>query len=225
MYKISFSHATIFLCPTTDIPKKGNKKMTSTTSKKAASSTNNSAVTISAPKIEKAWSDLVVQTTTSEQGAIRACLDLAREMKKSQLSIRDIQKAIKQTGLESPFVKVSHVEGLPSMLALQKVEGFSALPLAKQLSTSTASYKLLGAGIGEQMPNLDALETEIARERKEKNNKKSEPKETKSEKAPKNTLREILAYLTALDFVSVSAEDEGLIAEIHATLEYKMQTA
>lgn len=199
--------------------------MTSTTSKKAASSTNNSAVTISAPKIEKAWSDLVVQTTTSEQGAIRACLDLAREMKKSQLSIRDIQKAIKQTGLESPFVKVSHVEGLPSMLALQKVEGFSALPLAKQLSTSTASYKLLGAGIGEQMPNLDALETEIARERKEKNNKKSEPKETKSEKAPKNTLREILAYLTALDFVSVSAEDEGLIAEIHATLEYKMQTA
>jgi hypothetical protein len=204
--------------------RKGKNHMT-TTSKKAVSSTNNSAVTISAPKIEKAWSDLVVQTTTSEQGAIRACLDLAREMKKSQLSIRDIQKAIKQTGLESPFVKVSHVEGLPSMLALQKVEGFSALPLAKQLSTSTASYKLLGAGIGEQMPNLDALETEIARERKEKNNKKSEPKEDKTAKAPKNTLREILAYLTALDFVSVSAEDEGLIAEIHATLEYKMQTA
>jgi hypothetical protein len=168
-----------------DIPKKGKKMTTATTSKKTASSTNNSTVTISAPAIESAWSDLVVQTTTSEQGAIRACLDLAREMKKSQLSIRDIQKAIKQTGLESPFVKVSHVEGLPSMLALQKVEGFSALPLAKQLSTANASYKLLGAGIGEQMPNLDALETEIARERKEKNDKKSEPKEDKPAKPAK----------------------------------------
>ena len=206
-------------------PKKGKKMTSATTAKKAVQGTNNSAVTISAPKIEKAWSDLVVQTTTSEQGAIRACLDLAREMKKSQLSIRDIQKAIKQTGLESPFVKVSHVEGLPTMLSLQKVAGFSDLPLAKQLSTSTASYKLLGAGIGEQMPSLEALESEISRERKEKNTKSATPKEPKEAKAPKNTLREILAYLTALDFVSVTAEDEGLIAEIHATLEYKMQSA
>lgn len=197
-----------------------------TTSKKAASSTNNSAVTISAPKIEKAWSDLVVQTTTSEQGAIRACLDLAREMKKSQLSIRDIQKAIKQTGLESPFVKVSHVEGLPSMLALQKVEGFSALPLAKQLSTATASYKLLGAGIGEQMPNLDALEKEIARERKEKNDKKSEPKEDKPAKPAKtnaDTLKSVLAYFTALDLATLTDAELDLIAEIHATIENKVE--
>jgi hypothetical protein len=200
--------------------------MTSTTSKKAASSTNNSAVTISAPKIEKAWSDLVVQTTTSEQGAIRACLDLAREMKKSQLSIRDIQKAIKQTGLESPFVKVSHVEGLPTMLALQKVAGFDALPLAKQLSTSTASYKLLGAGIGEQMPSLDALETEIARERKNKNDKKSEPKEEKPAKPAKtnaDTLKSILAYFTALDLAKMTDDDLDLIAEIHATIENKVE--
>ncbi len=197
-----------------------------TTSKKSASSTNNSAVTISAPKIEKAWSDLVVQTTTSEQGAIRACLDLAKEMKKSQLSIRDIQKAIKQTGLESPFVKVSHVEGLPTMLALQKVAGFDALPLAKQLSTSTASYKLLGAGIGEQMPNLDALETEIARERKNKNDKKSEPKEDKPAKPAKtnaDTLKSILAYFTALDLAKMTDDDLDLIAEIHATIEGKVE--
>ena len=195
-----------------------------TTAKKAASSTNNSTVTISAPKIEKAWSDLVVQTTTSEQGAIRACLDLAREMKKSQLSIRDIQKAIKQTGLESPFVKVSHVEGLPSMLALQKVEGFSALPLAKQLSTSTASYKLLGAGIGEQMPNLDALEKEIARERKEKNNKKSEPKADKPSKAkatPADTLKSILAFIEALDFQAISETEADIVTEIYTVIEAK----
>lgn len=202
------------------------KSQMTSTSKKAVSSTNNSAVTISAPKIEKAWSDLVVQTTTSEQGAIRACLELAKEMKKSQLSIRDIQKAIKQTGLESPFVKVSHVEGLPSMLALQKVEGFSALPLAKQLSTATASYKLLGAGIGEQMPNLDALDKEIARERKAKNDKSSEPKEDKPAKPAKtngDTLKSILAYFVALDLATLTDAELDLIAEIHATIEGKVE--
>jgi len=200
--------------------------MSATTSKKAASSTNNSPVVISAPAIETAWSDLVVQTTTSEQGAIRACLELAKQMKKSQLSIRDIQKVIKATGLESPFVKVSHVEGLPSMLALQKVAGFSALPLAKQLSTATASYKLLGAGIGEQMPSLDALESEIARERKEKNNKQSEPKEDKPAKPAKtnaDTLKSILAYFTALDLAKMTDDDLDLIAEIHATIENKVE--
>jgi hypothetical protein len=195
-----------------------------TTSKKAVQGTNNSAVTITAPKIEKAWSDLVVQTTTSEQGAIRACLVLAKEMKASQLSIRDIQKAIKGTGLESPFVKVSHVEGLPSMLALQKVAGFSALPLAKQLSTATASYKLLGAGIGEQMPSLEALETEIARERKEKNNKQSEPKEDKPAKAPKtnaDTLRQVLAFIEALDFEAITETEADIVTEIYTVIEAK----
>jgi hypothetical protein len=114
------------------------------------------------------------------------------------------------------------------MLALQKVEGFSALPLAKQLSTSTASYKLLGAGIGEQMPNLDALETEIARERKEKNNKKSEPKEDKPAKAPKSnadTLKSILAYFTALDVSTLNESEADIIAEIEATVSTLMINA
>jgi hypothetical protein len=191
--------------------------MTST-SKKAKPDTNNST-------IARLWSDLVVQTTTSEQGAIRACLDLAKQMKRSSITVRETMKVVKETGLESPFVKVSHVEGLPTMLALQNVAGFTALPLAKQLSTATASYKLLGAGIGEQMPSLEALETEIARERKAKNEKKAEPKSDKAPKAPKNTLAEILAYVTALDFVSVSESEQDLIAEIHAVLDYKMTNA
>jgi hypothetical protein len=198
--------------------------MSATTSKKAVSSTNNSAVTISAPKIEKAWSDLVVHTTTSEQGAIRDCLVLAKEMKSSQLSIRDIQKAIKQTGLESPFVKVSHVEGLPTMLSLQKVAGFSDLTLAKQLSTATASYKLLGAGIGEQMPNLEALESEIARERKNKNDKKAEPKEDKPSKAkatPTDTLKSILAFIEALDFQAITETEADIVTEIYTVIEAK----
>ena len=197
----------------------GNKEMT--TSKKVVPDTNNST-------IARLWSDLVVQTTTSEQGAIRACLELARQMKKSSITVRETMKVVKETGLESPFVKVSHVEGLPSMLALQNVAGFSALPLAKQLSTATASYKLLGAGIGEQMPNVEALEKEIAGRRKDKNEKKAEAKGGKKKATTADTLASILAFITALDFSTIEegSKEETLIVEISTTIEGKvMQTA
>ena len=199
-----------------------------TTGKKAVSSTNNSAVTITSPKIEKAWSDLVVVSTTGEAKAIEACLTLAKEMKASQLSIRDIQKVIKATGLESPFVKVSHVEGLPTMLAMQKVAGFSALSLAKQLSTAVASYKLLGAGIGEQLATVDAVEKANAIERKTKHEKASTPKAEGTKKATNaDTLASILAFITALDFSTIEegSKEETLIVEIHARLEVKMLNA
>ncbi len=189
-----------------------------TTSKKAVQSTNNST-------IAHLWSDLVVISTTGEQEAIRACLVLAKEMKRSSITVRETMKVVKETGLESPFVKVSHVEGLPTMLSLQKVAGFSALPLAKQLSTATASYKLLGAGIGEQMPSLEALETEIARERKNKNAKKGEAKEAKSPKTNADTLKSILAYFTALDVSTLNESEADLIAEIEATVSTLMINA
>ena len=191
--------------------------MTSTT-KKAVSSTNNSA-------IAKSWSNLVVVSTTGEQEAIRACLDLAREMKKSSITVREAMKVIKETGLESPFVKVSHVEGLPTMLSLQKVAGFSSLNLAKQLSTATASYKLLGAGNGEQLGSAEALETAIAQQRKIKNEKSATPKNEKSAKGKKDTLAEILAYFTALDFSTLDEAQQDKIAEINAVLEGKMINA
>jgi hypothetical protein len=199
--------------------------MSATTSKKAVSSTNNSAVTISAPAIEKSWSELVVISTTGEQEAIRACLSLAKEMKKSQLSIRDIQKAIKQTGLESPFVKISHVEGLPTMLNLQKVAGFSALPLAKQLSTAVASYKLQGAGIAEQMPSLEAIEKANAHERQIKNEKATTPKAAKAPKNNADTLKSILAYFTALDTSTLSEAEKDIVSEIEATVGSLMANA
>lgn len=201
---------------------KGKKMTKATTSKKAVQGTNNSAVTISAPKIEKAWSDLVVISTTGEQEAIRAVLNLAKEMKASALSIRDIQKAIKQTGLESPFVKVSHVEGIPTMLAMQKVAGFSALPLAKQLSTAVASYKLQGAGIGEQLPSLEAVEKANASARKAKNEKTSTPKAPKAKMTVRDTLTQILAFANALDVESIGESDYDLVLEIAAVLEQKV---
>jgi hypothetical protein len=192
-----------------------------TTSKKAVQSTKN-PVTISAPKIEKAWSDLVVISTTGEQEAIRAVLNLGKEMKASALSIRDIQKAIKQTGLESPFVKVSHVEGIPTMCAMQKVAGFSALSLAKQLSTAVAAYKLQGAGIGEQMPSVEAIEKANASARKAKNQKATTPKAPKASMSVRDTLTQILAFANALDVESIGESDYDLVLEIAAVLEQKV---
>jgi hypothetical protein len=194
----------------------GNKEMT--TSKKVVPDTNNST-------IARLWSELVVQTTTSEQGAIRACLVLAKQMKSSSITVRETMKVVKETGLESPFVKVSHVEGLPSMLALQNVKGFPELTLAKQLSTATASYKLLGAGIGEQMPSVDALESEIARERKNKNEKKAQAKETKPAKTNADTLKSILVYFTSLDTSILSEDEKDMVSEIEATVGSLMANA
>jgi hypothetical protein len=139
-----------------------------------------------------------------------------------------IQKAIKATGLESPFVKVSHVEGLPTMLEMQKVAGFAALPLSKQLSTATASYKLLGAGNGEQLASLEAIEKATAGARQQKHAKASTPKEAKAAKAPKtvrDTLLQILAFAEALEVDSIGEDDFDLVLSIAAVLEQKVSVS
>ena len=201
---------------------------TSKNTKKAVHSTNNSAVTITSPKIEKAWSDLVVISTTGEAKAIEACLTLAKEMKASALSIRDIQKVIKATGLESPFVKVSHVEGLPTMLAMtSSVKGFSSLSLAKQLSTAVASYKLLGAGNGEQLADLDAVEKANAGARKAKVSAKSgsakadTAKVSKAKATDADTLKAMTAYVLTLNLESFDDVTHDMFAELLVTIESK----
>jgi len=149
----------------------------------------------------------------------------------SRLSVTEQKKFIK--GLEdggkvSSFVKSSHAPALPTWSKLRALHAdFRALPIAKQLSTASASYDLLCSGNGEQIKTLDALQKEIATMRKAKNDKaKSEtPKEDKQAKAPKNALADILAYFTALDFSSLDESQKDLIAEINAVLEGKMISA
>jgi hypothetical protein len=88
---------------------------------------------------------------------------------------------------------------------------------------------LLGAGIGEQMPSLDALDAEITRERANKNNKKNTPadessdKPAKPAKTDKDTLKSMLAYFVALDLSTLKDAELDLIAEIHATIENKVE--
>ena len=188
-----------------------------------------SVVVIKAPKLTSAWVSVCSTSAKSESEIIKAIENLSATMVlESRLSVTEQKKFIKgleDAGKVSSFVKSSHAPALPTWSKLRALHAdFRALPIAKQLSTASASYDLLGAGNGEQIKTLDALTKEIATVRKAKNDKAQTPKDSKA-KAPKDTLKEILAYFTALDFSSLSEDQQDQIAEIHAVLEGKMISA
>ncbi len=147
----------------------------------------------------------------------------------SRLSVTEQKKFIKgleDAGKVSSFVKSSHAPALPTWSKLRALHAdFRALPIAKQLSTASASYDLVGAGKGEQIKTLDALQKEIATIRKTKNDKTQTPKEDKPAKAPKNALADMLAYFTALDFSTLTESQQDTVSDIHAVLEEKMINA
>lgn len=185
-------------------------------------------VVIKAPKLATAWNNVCATSAKSESEIIKSVENLSATMVlESRLSVRDIQKFIKDTGKVSAFVSVSHVAALPTWSKLRSLHAdFRALPLAKQLSTASASYDLLGAGKGEQIKTLEALTKEIATVRKAKAEKAKEGSSTPAkEKKAKNTLADILAYFTALDVSKLDEAQQDTIAEIHATIESLMISA
>ena len=189
-----------------------------------------SAVIIKAPKLTSAWVSVCSTSAKSESEIIKAIENLSATMVlESRLTSTEQKKFIK--GLEdggkvSSFVKSSHAPALPTWSKLRALHAdFRALPIAKQLSTASASYDLLGAGNGEQIKTLDALQKEIATMRKAKNDKAQTPKEDKPAKAPKNALADILAYFTALDFSTLTEAQQDTVSDIHAILEEKMINA
>ncbi len=197
----------------------------------SAKKTTSKPVVISAPKITSAWTSVCVTSAKSEDALIKSVENLSAVMMlESRLSVRDIKKVIKDSGKISAYVSVSHVEALPTWSKLRALHAdFKALPLPRQLSTASASYSLLGAGKGEQIKTLDALMTEIARERKNKNSApkgepKDEPKSGKA-KAPKDALTSILNFVTALDLSVLSDTELDTIVEIQFILEGKMANA
>ena len=179
-------------------------------------------VVITSPKIATAWNNIVSVTSTNENENIKAIEGLVVAMKASKLSIRDIMSVIKDTGKESSVISVSHVEGLATWSALRgKFAEMKALPLSKQLSTATAGYKLLGAGHSEALATFDGVLKAIKDARKVKADKAKESakSEPKSEKAKKNTLAEIRAYLAAIDATALADSDLDIIAEIAVIIE------
>lgn len=195
-----------------------------TTAKKAPKS----AVVIKAPKLVSAWNGVCTTSAKSENEIVKAIENLSATMKlESRLTVAEQKKFIKgleDSGKVSSFIKSSHAPALLTWSKLRALHAdFRALPIAKQLSTASASYDLLGAGNGEQIKTLDALQKEIATVRKAKNEKSAKaPKETAKAKAPKDTLAEILAYFTALDLETLSESQLDTIAEIHAQIESKV---
>ena len=192
----------------------------------SASKKAKNTVTIKAPKLATAWNNVCATSAKSESEIIKSVENLSATMVlESRLSVRDIQKFIKDTGKVSAFVSTSHVPALPTWSKLRALHAdFKALPLAKQLSTASASYDLLGAGKGEQIKTLEALTKEIATVRKAKNTKSNEPKSAK-EKKVKDTFGDILAFFTALDFSKLSETEKDKVAEIHAVLDNEMANA
>jgi len=188
---------------------------------------------LSAPKIKSAWVKVCDTSIKSENEIVKAIENLSAVMVlESRLSVADQKRFIK--GLEgegnvSSFVKSSHAPALPTWSKLRALHAdFCALPIAKQLSTASASYDLLGAGNGEQIKSLDALTTEISTMRKAKAEKAKGETPAKSAKAPRSnaeTLKSILAYITALDMAELTDIEEGYIAEIESTISYKMASA
>lgn len=189
------------------------------------------ATIITAPKLVSAWNAVCSTSAKSEMEIVKAIENLSATMKlESRLTVAEQKKFIK--GLEdggkvSSFIKSSHAPALLTWSKLRALHAeFRALPIAKQLSTASASYDLLGAGNGEQIKTLDALQKEIATIRKAKNSKSAKaPKSEKSAKVAKDTLSEILAYFTALDFSSLTETQQDQISEINAVLEGKMISA
>lgn len=185
---------------------------------------------ITAPKIKNAWVKVCDTSIKSENEIVKAIENLSATMiLESRLSVTDQKRFIK--GLEgegnvSSFVKSSHAPALPTWSKLRALHpDFCALPVAKQLSTASASYDLLGAGYGEQFGTLEALQKEIATIRKAKNDKSATPKTDKPAKAPKtvrDTLTQILAFANALEIESIGEEDFDLVLEIAAVLEQKV---
>lgn len=180
--------------------------------------TQKAPVTITAPKITSAWLKVVEVTGKNEVENISAINSLVGAMRDSQLSIRDIQKVIKDTNRESAVLKVSHVEGLITWSEMrEKFADFRDLPLTSQLAQAVAAYKLLGAGNAEKMPSLEVVKNETKTARKAKNSKKSAPKAK-----AKTTNTEVLAgfakFLDSLDAESLTDADLDLMADISMKL-------
>jgi hypothetical protein len=180
------------------------------------------ASAVISPALNTAWLKVVETTGKADTDCIKAVLELAKVRKASTLTRAEVKGSIKATGKESKLITIGQIDGLVTMLELQKFAEFKALPLKNQLSEANAAYKFCGAGNAEQMPNYQAVKAEVKTMRKAKNDKANTPKDPKTPKA-KRTDAELLA--DAILFISalkVTEEIGDMLAELEATVNAKI---
>jgi hypothetical protein len=191
-------------------------------------------VVIKAPKIVTAWNLVCKASGKAEDDIVKVIESLHDTMtNESRLSVADKKKFVKgleESGKVSSFISSSHVAALPTWIALRSLHAdFKALPVHKQLSTASASYDLLGSGQGEQIKTMEALTKAIAQVRKAKQppttQSTKEAKTPKDKKTQGETLTDILAFFTALDVAKLDESEQGILADIEATVGNLMANA
>ena len=190
-------------------------------------------ISIKAPKIVSAWKNVCTVSNKSENEIVKAIENLGAVMVlESRLSVTQQKafiKGLESAGTVSSFIKSSHAPALPTWGKLRALHTeFRALPIAKQLSTASASYDLLGSGNGEQIKAskneqgeivtaLDNLNKAIAGARKAKQT--PAPAKASTPKVKKDIMKDILAFFTSLDIYTLSDSEKDTLSEISVIVE------
>lgn len=192
----------------------------------AKATTAKKVVTITAPAITSAWVALCADSTKADSVNLKNVETLAKAVKDSQLSTRDVIAVIKASKKESSVMSASHVEGLGVWLEMRVTKEFRALPLSKQLSTATAAFKLLGVATAKALaPKLDVALNEIKAARKVKALKaKGTAPVAKAKVSLDDSLSAVLALVMSLDFNALTDNQNDLISEIQTTIESKVMS-
>lgn len=191
----------------------------STTATKAPKS-----VKITAPAITSAWSQICADSTKADSVNVKNVETLAKAIKASQLSVRDVIAVIKDSKRETSVMSTSHVEGLGVWLEMRVSKEFRELKLAKQLSTASSAFSLLGVETAKALaPKFETITNEIKTARKAKalKAKGTAPVAKKGKVSLDDSLSAVLALISTLDFEGLTDKQHDLIAEISSTIESK----
>jgi hypothetical protein len=182
--------------------------------------------------ISTAWANLCSEGTKAEATIVTNIELLQKAIAGSKLSVQDAQELIRASKKESAFLSVSQVEALGVWAIMRKNnKDFRALKLAKQLSTASATFSLLGVESAKSMGETASLDTilgENKKARKVKSDKaKAKAREASATSGKKvaslpSTLADILAFFTATDMSIYTEKQLDIVAEIHATIESKV---
>ena len=193
--------------------------------------TTKKVVILSDASISTAWANLCENGKKAEATIVASVETLAKAVSASKLTVKEAQELIRASKKESAFLSVSQVEALGVWLAMRKNGEFKALKLAKQLSTASASFSLLGVNTAKALADtakLDTIQNEIKKARKVKQDKAKEKAKGSASKAGEKkaslpeTLNGILAFFIATDMSIYTEKQLDIIAEIHATIESKV---